>query len=83
MASDREIRRIREARERRAAASGPGIFGGTIARHTPQFIRRGYEAGIVDELKEFYARRPRPWRPASRAPKRLTHKERLKRRPRA
>lgn len=35
----------------------------------PQFIRRGYESGILDDLNAFYARRPRPWRPARCAPK--------------
>lgn len=56
--------------------SGPGFMGGLMARLTygrakrmPQFLRRGYEAGIVDELNDFYARRPRPWRPAANAPK--------------
>ena len=35
----------------------------------PRFIRSGYEASIVDDLRDFYARRPRPWRPAANAPK--------------
>lgn len=49
----------------------------------PQFIRRGYEANIPDELRAFYEARPRPWRPASRSSCGPTWKERQKMRRRA
>lgn len=69
-------RRAREEVERLKQFSGPGFMGGLMATFGagplskgPVFIRRGYEAGIVDELNDFYARRPRPWRPAANAPK--------------
>lgn len=67
--------RRHEERERLKNFSGPGFFGGlmnlmtTGAKAAPQFIRRGYEADILDELRDFFTRRPRPWRPATRAPK--------------
>lgn len=72
---EREERR-REELKRLKAFSGPGFMGylgatfsrGKLSRG-PQFIRPGYESGIVDDLREFYERRPRPWRPACMAPK--------------
>ena len=80
---DREQRR-REELERLKDFSGPGFMGALAARLTygrakraPQFVRRGYEAGILEELRDFYARRPRPWRPARFAPKQPM-KERLR-----
>jgi hypothetical protein len=82
----RETPRQREAREdleRLKATKGPGFFGALVARFGPdrpnvRFIRAGYEAGIVDDLKDFYARRPRPWRPENCSSCKPTHKERLK-----
>lgn len=64
----------REEIERLKKVQGAGFFGAIAASFGPdrpsvQFIRRGYEAGIVDELNEFYARHPRPWRPAANASK--------------
>jgi hypothetical protein len=68
--------RAREALAVAMAFSGPSFMGGLMAAFSkgaakvaPRFVRRGYEAGIVDELREFFARRPRPWRPAANAPK--------------
>jgi hypothetical protein len=67
-------RRAREDLERLKAGSGAGLLGqiaGRLQDKLPNvaFIRRGYEDDIVWNLQEFYARRPRPWRPASCAPK--------------
>ncbi len=80
----RKERAVAEA-ARLKSFSGPGFIGylgATFSRgrleRAPQFIRRGHEANIVDELNDFYAARPRPWRPASRSSCRPTHKERLK-----
>jgi hypothetical protein len=59
-----------------------GWLGATFSRgplkRAPQFIRRSYESGIVDDLNDFYAARPRPWRPRSRDSCKPTFKERLK-----
>lgn len=66
---EREKRR-REELEGLKKFSGPGFMGNLMANFSrgkvraPQFIRRGYEANIVDELRDFFA--ARPWRPASR-----------------
>lgn len=67
-------RRAREELERLKNTQGPGFFGALAAGFGAdlprvQFVRRGYESGIVDELNDFYARRPRPWRPRANAPK--------------
>lgn len=77
----------REELERLKNLQGPGIFGAFASffqDHMPRvrFIRRGYEANIVDELRDFYARRPRPWRQKHRQAG-ATHKERLKAKRRA
>lgn len=62
---------------------GPALLAGVFnpveryAMAGPRFIRAGYEAGLLDALHDFYAARPRPWRPAHRDPCRQTHKERL------
>lgn len=67
-------RHAREELERLKATQGPGFFaavahGMGIERLRPRFIRRGYEEGILDELRAFYEARPRPWRPAACSPK--------------
>lgn len=69
--------------ERLKAMHGSGFFGsvaGFFQDSAPRvsFIRRGYEASIRDNLKDFYAARPRPWRPATHDSCKPTHKERLK-----
>lgn len=76
--------------ERLKRDSGAGVFGALAASVTrrkrppaPKFIRRGYEAGILDTLNAFYAQRPRPWRPRANDSCRPTHKELLKARRRA
>ena len=62
---------------------GPGFFG-AISRvlgpsnPRPLFLRPSYQASILDNLKAFYAARPRPWRPANRSSCKPTSKERLK-----
>lgn len=62
--------------ERLKNMQGPGLLAGFFnplgraKMRAPRFIRPSYEANIVDELNAFYARRPRPWRPANRAPRR-------------
>lgn len=53
-------------------------FDGGKKRFEPKFIRRGYEASIVDNLNDFYAARPRPWRPRGCDSCKPTFKERLK-----
>lgn len=77
----REGRRRAEA-EQLKQFSGPGFIGylgATFSRgrlqRAPQFIRRGYEASIVDELRAFFIQRP--WRPA-RCRSGMTTKERQK-----
>ena len=67
-------RRAREDLERLKNTQGPGFFGTVAAVLGPslpnvRFTRLSYESGIIDDLNAFYAARPRPWRPASRAPK--------------
>ncbi len=77
-------RASRENLERLKKMEGPGLIGGLMAgigqeiTRAPRFLRRGYVEGIVDDLNDFYARHPRPWRPASRSACGPTHKERLK-----
>lgn len=72
---ERKLRQLSDAEKLKtfSGASFMGWLGATFSRgalkRAPQFIRRGYESGIVDELNAFYARRPRPWRPARCAPK--------------
>jgi len=66
---------------RMKAASGAGFFGALAAALWPdrpnvRFVRRSYEAGIIDELRDFYTR-PRPWRQKHCRPG-ATRKERLK-----
>lgn len=75
--------REREEIKRLGRMHGPGFFGAVARVLGPdmpnvRFVRMGYAAGIVDELNDFYARRPRPWRPANRSSCGPTHKERLK-----
>jgi hypothetical protein len=53
------------------------FHGGKVPR-APTFIRRGYEASILDNLQDFYAQRPRPWRLKSCDSCKPTFKERLK-----
>lgn len=81
-----EARKARQARELEALKrfSGAMFFGGLFEKFStgvrtigPKFVRRGYEADIVENLNGFYAQRPRPWRPASRSACGSTHKERL------
>lgn len=72
--------RARTEIARLKALQGPGLMGalgaffathggGGLTLPDFRFIRRGYEANIIEDLQLFYARRPRPWRPANRAPK--------------
>lgn len=74
--------RQRAQAERLKAFSGAGFMGYLFATFSkgpaekkagPQFIRRGYEASIVDELNDFFTWRG--WRPA-RCRSTITHKER-------
>lgn len=74
--------RQRAQAERLKSFSGAGFMGYLFAtfskgpaekRAGPQFIRRGYEASIIEELREFFI--GRGWRPARCRPK-ITHKER-------
>lgn len=55
-----------------------GVEAKDRARLAPKFIRKGYEASIIDNLNDFYAARPRPWRPRGRDSCGPTFKERLK-----
>lgn len=77
-------RRAREEIERLKATHGSAFMSllfnpfGRPKAVGPQFIRRGYEASILDELNEFYAKRPRPWRPRSNSSCKPTLKERLR-----
>lgn len=76
---ERECEEIR----RLGAMHGPGFFGqlsGHFQAVIPKvrFVRMGYAAGIVDDLNDFYARRPRPWRPANRSSCKPTRKEQLR-----
>lgn len=82
----RETPKQLEARERLELLKhfrGPGLLAGIFnpmdrqAMAGPRFIRAGYEARLLEELHDFYAARPRPWRPAHRNACRQTHKERL------
>lgn len=63
--SERQRRQAAE-RERARAISGPGAFGAldalltTRRRSPPQFVRRGYEASIVENLND--QMRGRGWR---------------------
>lgn len=61
--AERQARELEQLKQ----FSGPRFMGGLMASFTrgkakamPQFIRRGYEAGIVDQVNDFY--RARPWR---------------------
>lgn len=73
-------RTAREDLERLKATRGPAFLAGFFNPHNrasmaaPKFIRAGYEASILDDLREFFA--ARPWRPKVRRSIR-THKERL------
>lgn len=77
----RETRRRAEL-DQLKSFSGPAFMGylaqvftrGNLKR-APAFIRRGYEADIVERLGEFF--RDRPWRQRHRRSG-ATHKERLK-----
>ncbi len=60
--------------------SGPAFMGGMMAAFSrgkekvlPQFIRRGYESNIVEELRDFFTFKP--WRPKNLRPAARTHKE--------
>lgn len=73
-------KRQREAAERLKGFSGAGFMGYLAAtfskgplKRAPQMIRRGYEASIVDELRDFFTWRG--WRPKRCRPA-ITHKER-------
>lgn len=71
--------RQRAELERLKAVHGPGLLAGFFnpmmrrGMKAPSFIRRGYEANIVDELRDFFTFRS--WRPKNCRPALRTHKE--------
>lgn len=72
-------RAAREELERLKNTRGPAFLAGFFnpmmraSMPRPNFIRAGYEAGILDDLRDFFTFRP--WRPRTRRSGR-THKER-------
>jgi hypothetical protein len=69
-AADARQRRAREQLEALKRVQGPGLLAAFFNPFNrpnmpaPKFIRRGYEANIVDELRDFFTWRP--WRPKNR-----------------